>query len=65
MSTECLGCGRQTSIDARFCGACGTRLASSDEETTDAFDPVEEVPHGEDRERFPVECGLFVGEYGP
>ena len=65
MSTECPGCGRQTSTDERFCGACGTRLASSNEETTDAFDPVEEVPHGEDRERFPVECGLFVVESGP
>ena len=32
---------------------------------TDAFDPVEEVPHEEDRGRFPVECGLFVVESGP
>ena len=23
------------------------------------------MPHGEDRERFPVECGLFVVESGP
>ena len=35
------------------------------DEVTDAFDPVEEIPHEEDQGRFPVECGLFVVESGP
>ena len=35
------------------------------DEVTDAFDPVEEIPHEEDRGRFPVEYGLFVVESGP
>ena len=37
----------------------------SHDEPTDAFDPVETVPHGDDRELFPVGCGLFVVESGP
>jgi len=37
----------------------------SHDEPTDAFDPVEEVPHGEDRELFPSGCGLFVVDSGP
>ena len=35
------------------------------DEPTDAFDPVADVPHRSDRDRFPSECGLFVVESGP
>ena len=41
------------------------RLLPALDEVTDAFDPVEEIPHEEDRGRFPAECGLFVVESGP
>ena len=37
----------------------------TDDEPTDAFDPVADVPHRSDRDRFPSECGLFVVESGP
>ncbi len=65
MSLRCPDCGRSEPADARFCNACGTRLLAAADEVTDAFDPVEELPHEEDRGRFPVECGLFVVESGP
>ena len=65
MSLRCPDCGRSEPADARFCNACGTRLLAAVDEVTDAFDPVEEIPHEEDRGRFPVECGLFVVESGP
>ena len=32
---------------------------------TDAFDPVEEIPHEEERNVFPAEGGLCVVESGP
>ena len=35
------------------------------DEPTDAFDPVADVPHRDDRGLFPTECGLFVVESGP
>ena len=65
MSLRCPDCGRSEPADARFCNACGTRLLAAIDEVTDAFDPVEELPHEGDRGRFPVECGLFVVESGP
>ena len=39
--------------------------SGSQDEPTDAFNPVEAVPHGDDRELFPSGCGLFVVESGP
>ena len=65
MTVQCPDCGRPEQADARFCGSCGARLQSYVDEVTDAFDPVEEIPHEEDRDLFPVECGLFVVESGP
>ena len=65
MSPRCPDCGRPEPADARFCSACGTRMLPAADEVTDAFDPVEEIPHEEDRGRFPVECGLFVVESDP
>lgn len=60
----CPSCDRDCASGARFCDSCGTRLETA-EEPTDAFDLVEEVPHSEDRARFPPTCGLFVVESGP
>jgi pSer/pThr/pTyr-binding forkhead associated (FHA) protein len=52
--------------EAQFCGTCGASIAAGGrDEPTDAFDPVDEIPHREDRDRFPIECGLFVVESGP
>jgi len=65
LSLRCPDCDRSEPADARFCSACGTGLQPVVDEVTDAFDPVEEIPHEEDRGRFPVECGLFVVESGP
>ncbi|MDG2427587.1 MAG: FHA domain-containing protein [Acidimicrobiales bacterium] len=66
MTAVCPDCGRSGEPLDRFCGACGAKLGEqSHDEPTDAFDPVEELPHGDDRERFPTECGLFVVESGP
>ncbi len=65
MSLPCPQCGRPEPAEARFCGACGIRLLPALDEVTDAFDPVEEIPHEEDRGRFPVDGGLFVVESGP
>ena len=39
--------------------------AGTNDEPTDAFDPVADVPHRSDRDQFPSECGLFVVESGP
>ena len=66
MSVVCPGCGRAVEPPDRFCGACGANIGEpSHDEPTDAFDPVDVVPHSDDRERFPTECGLFVVESGP
>ena len=65
MTVRCPDCGRPEQSDARFCGSCGARFRSPIDEVTDAFDPVEEIPHEEDRDLFPAECGLFVVESGP
>ncbi|MED6327919.1 MAG: FHA domain-containing protein [Actinomycetota bacterium] len=64
MSPSCPDCGHAASPEARFCDACGTRLPDVDE-TTDAFEPIDELPHLADRERVPTDCGLFVVESGP
>jgi len=66
VSVVCPGCGRAVEPPDRFCGACGANIGEpSHDEPTDAFDPVDAVPHSDDRERFPTECGLFVVESGP
>jgi len=64
VATACPGCGRTGAADGRFCGACGTRIPEADE-PTGPFEPLEDLPHRADRERFPADCGLFVVESGP
>lgn len=62
---KCLGCGRIEERGANFCPSCGHELNSTADEITDAFELEEELPHEEDRARFPHDCGLFVVESGP
>jgi len=63
--TRCPGCGRTDDGGANFCPSCGHEIRSSADEITDNFELGEELPHEEDRARFPHDCGLFVVESGP
>lgn len=64
MASTCPGCGRAGAVEARFCDACGTRIPEVDE-PTGPFEPLDDLPHRDDRDRFPTDCGLFVVESGP
>ena len=63
--TTCPGCGRADTSGANFCASCGHQLRDAADEATDAFELESELPHEEDRARFPHDCGLFVVETGP
>ena len=63
--TTCPGCGRADTSGANFCASCGHQLRDATDEATDAFELESELPHEEDRARFPHDCGLFVVETGP
>ena len=63
--TTCPECGRIEDGGANFCPSCGHEIRATSDETTDTFELGEELPHEEDRARFPHDCGLFVVESGP
>lgn len=62
---RCPACGRTDDGAANFCPSCGHEIRSSADEITDTFELEKELPHEEDRARFPHDCGLFVVESGP
>ena len=64
-SVTCQSCGRIDKHASRFCPSCGEKLIADNDESTDAFEVVEAIPHEYDRAQFPETCGLFVIESGP